>query len=100
MALSMVLLAMRGGASHVRRTDGGWARKTRVACSLAFLFLRELLDFVALLPSMSRNLLLYASLPSASRIRSRSRSSSSSGGGGGSVSILRNIRYGDAPRNL
>ncbi|MCO5574221.1 hypothetical protein L7F22_028003 [Adiantum nelumboides] len=107
MTLAMVLGAIHGAAAHVASTQGAWP-KAKLAAVLTYLFVKELLGMALALPSLSRSLLLYSSLPSHPKaiqpltpkkrlrlLRTHAQWVSSF-----NVSVDRNLPYGTAKRNL
>ncbi|MCO5559579.1 hypothetical protein L7F22_013180 [Adiantum nelumboides] len=110
MVLTMVLMAINGAAAHVASTQGAWP-KARLAVLLTYLFVKELLGFAVVVPSVSRSVLIYSSLPSHPMVlpsitsgkkprRLRLPRAHLSWLGFFDVSVARNIAYGSARRNL
>ncbi|KAI5054639.1 hypothetical protein GOP47_0029784 [Adiantum capillus-veneris] len=110
MALTMVLMAIYNAAAHVASTQGAWP-KARLAALLTYLFVKELLGFAMMVPSLSRSVLIYSSLPSypmalptitivKKHNRLRLPRTRLPWLNGFNVSVVRNVAYGKAKRNL
>ncbi|KAJ7522276.1 hypothetical protein O6H91_18G004100 [Diphasiastrum complanatum] len=111
---SMVWQAMKGGATEVMQARG-FIPRLSLAAKLSYLLLREVYDLLGLIPDLIYYRLLYDSLPSYEVQPELSRSSSGAahfynrcitafakviGIKRPRATLLRNLRYGDAKRNL
>ncbi|KAH7280613.1 hypothetical protein KP509_36G005800 [Ceratopteris richardii] len=112
MALGLVRHAINGAVAHLAATQGTWP-KAKLGAALSYLFIKELVGMVVLLPSFSRSIIIYIYLPShcstpeqsititkSSRLHLRFLHNRLPWVRVLNAAAVRNIPYGEAKRNL